>query len=245
MLKISRYYYSIFQKIIEKSNLIISENNDQKILMFHEICDENIIYKDRNIAITLESFNKLLNIYINKGYKFYSLNDINSSYEKKTIYLTFDDVYLNVYKYVFPILKKNNLPFAIFVSVNFLDNEKYISKEMLIEMSKYQLCTVGSHSLTHPMLRWISEKEAEKEIFKSKIMLEEIINKKVNYFAYPYGSIFTCSKKNIEIVKRSGYFAAFSTIDSNINKYNKKYNWFLPRINVNEDNYMSIIRRSF
>lgn len=61
---------------------------------------------------------------------------------------------------------------------------------------------IGAHTLTHPRLPMISEGQAEKEIFASKAVLEEITGEQVESFCYPYGSY---TKAHVQLVKNAGY----------------------------------------
>lgn len=61
---------------------------------------------------------------------------------------------------------------------------------------------IGAHTLTHPRLPTISERQAEEEIFGSKTVLEEITGEKVDAFCYPYGSY---TKVHVQLVKNAGY----------------------------------------
>jgi len=61
---------------------------------------------------------------------------------------------------------------------------------------------IGAHTLTHPRLTEISEKQAEEEIFRSKAVLEEIAGEKVETFCYPYGAY---ENAHVQLVKNAGY----------------------------------------
>ena len=50
------------------------------------------------------------------------------------------------------------------------------------------LCTFGSHSLHHLDLTSISLDEAKLEMYKSKLELEYMFNRKVRDFSFPYGA---------------------------------------------------------
>jgi len=149
--------------------------------------------------------------------------------ENKSFAISFDDVYSNVYKYAVPILRKYKIPYTIFVAYCNLDKENYLSKKELIDLSEDGLCTIGAHSLNHSLLRF--DKNSYREIKESKIELEKIIGKEIDVFAYPYGSLYACSKKNMFEVKKSGYKYGFSTLKQAINCNTKKNIYFLPRIN--------------
>ncbi|MGZ4963664.1 MAG: polysaccharide deacetylase family protein [Limisphaerales bacterium] len=50
-----------------------------------------------------------------------------------------------------------------------------------------RLITIGSHSMNHPILSMISENEIETEIAGSRRLLEERLQRPVEYFCYPNG----------------------------------------------------------
>lgn len=51
-----------------------------------------------------------------------------------------------------------------------------------------RLITIGSHSMSHPILSMISEDEIETEIVESRRVLEERLERPVEYFCYPNGN---------------------------------------------------------
>ena len=93
---------------------------------------------------------------------------------------------------------------------------------------------VGSHSESHPLLSRLPYKKQFNEIKNSKIFLENIINKKIETFCYPYGSKLSYNKNTIKILKNLKYKLAFSVEhrDISTNDINKKP-YELPRYDCN------------
>jgi peptidoglycan/xylan/chitin deacetylase (PgdA/CDA1 family) len=56
------------------------------------------------------------------------------------------------------------------------------------EMHRYGV-QFGSHSLSHPFLTELSDRELRREVFDSKSRLEEMLGHDVSCFAYPYGDL--------------------------------------------------------
>lgn len=72
--------------------------------------------------------------------------------------------------------------------------------------------TIGAHTHRHPILSLEEDNDAFVEIQKSQLILEEIIQEKVEYFAFPNGLYRKdFDDKHIEMVKKLGFKAAFST----------------------------------
>ena len=234
-----RYFYSINQKIIEyQLGLQLSLG---RILMFHQVSDmkKNIL---PGIYITYISFKKLMDKLLNLGHEIISLSDIKKkiNLSDTSIALTFDDGYSDLYKYVAEYLFSKNVPFTIFATTGLLNKTDYLTNEQLKDFSNNPLCTIGSHTVNHPILSQINNIESMQEIKNSKCTLEDIISKEIEYFAYPYGSHYAVSKRDIENVKKSGYSLAFGTINSFLSEKALKNKWFLPRINVSEQTFQRI-----
>lgn len=125
---------------------------------------------------------------------------------KPTIRFSFDDVGMDeniigeqdnirLYK----LLKKYGVKNVIFYCVPW--------KQDLVKMlgKDYE---IGSHTLTHPVLRDISIHQARHEIEFSKKKLEEIIKKEIKSFCYPKGRY---NERVIKLVKKAGYKEARTT----------------------------------
>lgn len=103
------------------------------------------------------------------------------------------------------LLKKYNIKGTFYISPN---NREFNKKDLLSnsEIKKIsQDFEIGAHTMTHPLLPKISEKEAFKEIKDSKIFLEQLINKDIEMFCYPRGLYDEKIKK---LVKQAGFDGA-------------------------------------
>lgn len=127
----------------------------------------------------------------------------------KPVVLTFDDGWENQYKYAFPLLKKYNMVGTFYVYTKPIDNMKphFLTWDQIREMSAAGM-TIGSHTLTHPILRDSSPVDMRREIFDSKNKIETEIKKPVLDFAQPFGY----SSPEIEaLIKEAGYLTARGT----------------------------------
>jgi len=232
--------YSLIQRTIELKLLL--NISFGRVLIFHQV-DERQNWKNNNLSITYNSFEILIESLLEKEQKFISLHDLETANKltSNTIVLTFDDGYACLHEFVAQYLINKNIPFAIFSTIDFLNKPMYLTGEQLKILSKHNLCTVGAHSVSHPILRKLNDLKSKVEIVNSKSFLEEILTKEVEYFAYPYGSVYAVSNRDINYAKETGYKLALSTINGCLNKFSLKERWFLPRINVNELNYNKII----
>jgi peptidoglycan/xylan/chitin deacetylase (PgdA/CDA1 family) len=185
---------------------------------------------------TIQKFSESLFKIQKCGYKIVSIVDAYELIVKKSsqkfAVITFDDVPDCVFINAYPFLKDHNIPFTVFVTTSFINQSPYLSLEHLLALNDETLCTIGAHTVSHPYLR--SDKQAGQEIKNSKEQLELLIGKKISFFAYPYGQIKTISLSNIRMVEEAGYLMAFSAINATINDISSNYLWFLPRITLND-----------
>ena len=196
--------------------------------MFHHITDQPVSDMPDSCVCKVNAFSSIINSFINNNVRFLTPYDIVDGKYDKGVMITFDDITDDVYYNAFPTLIKYNIPFTIFVTAGLIDCPPYISKSHLLEMASSQLCTIGSHTMTHPNLR--KSQNVEYEIIESKKFLQDLTQKDVDFFAYPYGKHSSVSKRVINIVKNSGYLAAFGTIETSINSRSIYARYYFPRL---------------
>ncbi len=102
-----------------------------------------------------------------------------------------------------------------------------LTVEQIIDISKNKNISIGSHSVSHPILTKCSDEKSAYEIIQSKKIIEQWINKEVKHFAYPNGDF---TMREVEILKNNGYSIAFSTKQEYLTKENLKDNYNLPRL---------------
>jgi peptidoglycan/xylan/chitin deacetylase (PgdA/CDA1 family) len=210
-----------------------------KVYLFHEIV-EDISQAKNEYIISEASFIKFLKHHLEKGTRPHQINEIAGYLERKekssshNFAITFDDVYESVFTRAYPILKTLNIPFILFITVELLDKPNYLKKEQLLTLAEDPLCTIGSHGFHHAVFRKLSHSAVEKELIESKKYLEKLINRPVEVFAFPYGTVVTVSKKNVRQLSKSVYKFGFSAITGSLNQKWFTSKFFLPRINVDE-----------
>ena len=99
-----------------------------------------------------------------------------------------------------------------------LTDYKFLSWKDIRSMDSH-LISIGCHTVNHAILTAISFDEAEKEIKKSKDIIEKNLNMKCDLFAYPNGRKNDFSSNTKLILKKKGFEGAVTTISS-ANKFN-------------------------
>lgn len=236
--KLCRYYYSALQKLCEKIHGHGSRGG--KVFLFHQVNDDTDMWKDADCAISKKGFEEFIFGLCDEDVEFGFIDELMGTGYVSKVFLTFDDIYNDTVEYAMPILKEKGIPFCVFISDCYIGRDGYISEEQLAGLAREPLCTIGYHTKSHGIMRHMPEKEVMDEVKPDS--LEAIIGRKINCFAYPYGSFYAVSKRNVRTVKEAGYGLAFSTVRMVMDdEIRRKYDGFLPRINVNESNYTKYI----
>ncbi|MGA7784742.1 MAG: polysaccharide deacetylase family protein [Candidatus Acidiferrales bacterium] len=141
---------------------------------------------------------------------------------KRYVVITFDDAYRNILANALPGLVARRIPVTVFVvpemlgrtphlsdsSTSSSDERKVMSVEDLQSLPSESV-TIGSHSLTHPDLTTLSPKEALYELAESKRVLEDVVQRPVQLFCFPYGAF---SEELFRLCQEVGYERVFTTI---------------------------------
>lgn len=71
---------------------------------------------------------------------------------------------------------------------------------------------IGGHTVNHPILTRLPDEAANDEIVENKRVLEAIIGKPLQLFAYPNGKVgMDFDQRHVAMVEAAGYMAAFTT----------------------------------
>ncbi|MEN8773578.1 MAG: polysaccharide deacetylase family protein [Akkermansiaceae bacterium] len=118
----------------------------------------------------------------------------------QSILITMDDGWRSVYTEAFPIMQELKLPFTIFLYKNYVGTNRgsrAMSFAMIREMVNSKLCSIGSHSVSHPFPSKVKKAEKEgleayekflrNELGTSKKFLDDTFKVKVTAYAYPGG----------------------------------------------------------
>ena len=149
---------------------------------------------------------------------------------RPTVAITFDDGYEDNHRDALPLLASHGLPATFFITTGLVDRDELalarlrrawgprerslrpISIEQLREMDSAGMA-FGAHSRTHPNLRMLDENALMNEIAGSRDRLEEILQRRVSAFAYPFGDArFHISATAVAVAATNGFTSA-ATID--------------------------------
>jgi peptidoglycan/xylan/chitin deacetylase (PgdA/CDA1 family) len=105
-----------------------------------------------------------------------------------------------------------------------------LNEEQISEMAGGGLIEIGCHTVTHPQLSALDLESQDKEIRKSKQRLEEILNRRVQSFAYPYGRECDYTSATIDLLREAGFDCGCSTSVGIVEDDSGRFQ--LPRLQV-------------
>ena len=197
--------------------------------MYHRFNETK--YPSTNIQ--LEIFKEQLKIIEDEGIKFIHPKEFEQSLvEKKKerkILFTVDDGLLSFYKNAWPILKKKQIPFILFINTREVGAFNYMNWDQIRELFKEDFVEIGNHSHSHEYLVDERREVIESDILKSIKIFEEKLGKNSDFFSYPFGE-YSSEFKNL--IKSLGFKYAFGQHSGVIDETKDKFE--LPRFPINE-----------
>ena len=240
MKKILSLAASIISLFIIQLLILVNSNSDENnskyyssdkgvlSLMYHRFNENK--YPSTNIK--MDVFRNQIDIIKNLNYDFYDpkflIEEFNKPKINKKILITIDDGFKSFYNEAWPYLKKNKIPFILFVSTEPVGKNGYMNWNEIKEIENSEYGYIGHHSHTHEYLidmseaEFIDDIETSTKIFKDKLGYSPLI------FSYPFGEYSLYMKKYIKNNFKIAFGQHSGVIDINKDKFE------LPRFPINE-----------
>ena len=162
-------------------------------------------------------------------------NNFDIPKKQKKILLTVDDAFQSFYDIAWPYLKKNKIPFVLFVSTEPIGNQGYMTWDQIKEIEKENFATIGHHSHSHDYLIDKRDQEFINDIEQANIIFKKKIGYIPRLFSYPFGEYSEFMRNYISKNFNYAFGQHSGVIDLNKEKFQ------LPRFPINE-NYGEIKR---
>jgi peptidoglycan/xylan/chitin deacetylase (PgdA/CDA1 family) len=190
------------------------------ILMYHKIDDvpPDARYPGNYVSPAL--FAQQLDALLEWGYQTINFDEWlryrsgGARFVVRPVIITFDDGYTCFDRNAWPALQQRGMTATVFLvagqigGTNAWDSderqERLLDARRIRELQREGV-RFGSHSLTHPALARLSEREAMHELAESRTRLGDLLDKPPDVFAYPF------SNQNAEVrrlAREAGYLAA-------------------------------------
>jgi peptidoglycan/xylan/chitin deacetylase (PgdA/CDA1 family) len=139
------FYFRIERKLYKLFHPPLGE-----VLMLHRVVEErSVLEANRQMEVTPEFLEKTIVGYLQEGREIVSLDEVydiltrRKKVKKPFVCFTFDDGYIDNYELAYPIFKKYNVPFAIYVATDFPDGRAvlwwYVLEDILMKNNELLL----------------------------------------------------------------------------------------------------------
>jgi len=203
--------------------------------MYHRFNENK--YPSTNVK--MEIFLKHIQLIKDLNYEFIHPDDFqknfNISKKQKKILLTIDDAFQSFYEEAWPYLKKNKIPFILFVSTEPVGNNGYMTWDQIREVEDENFAVIGHHSHSHEYLIDETDQDFINDIEKANQIFNNEIGYIPNLFSYPFGEYSEFMRNYISKNFTYAFGQHSGVIDVNKEKFQ------LPRFPINE-NYGEIKR---
>jgi peptidoglycan/xylan/chitin deacetylase (PgdA/CDA1 family) len=110
------------------------------------------------------------------------------------------------------------------------ESHRPLSEQELRLLAEGGLVSVGAHTVTHPVLSEIPERDQRREVEQSKEELERLLGRPVRTFAYPFGEREHYTASAVRAVRDAGFEVACTTVARLVRRRTSRFE--LPRFTV-------------
>ena len=187
------------------------------VLLYHHIQPESQAAALGQKSLTVDSgeFDTQMGYLVARGYQTITVKQLadalltHTALAPKSVALTFDDGYLDIYTYAYSIFQKYHITANLMIPSGLLGGTDYMSWGQLSEMKNSGLIYISDHTWSHYAITHGSVDKIKYEIETAKQQLENNLGVKVDTFTYPYGSYDSGA---ISLLRQDGFIAAFSVV---------------------------------
>ncbi len=209
---------------------IKSYSDDKGILplMYHRFNESK--YPSTNIQ--MDVFKQQIELIKNLKYQFYDPKNLEKNFHiskaEKKILITIDDAFSSFYEIAWPYLKKEKIPFILFVSTEAVGKNGYMTWEQIKELEREKIAYIGNHSHTHEYLVDLENDNFIEDINTASTILIKNLGYNPIFFSYPFGEYSSLIKKHIAKNFKFSFGQHSGVMDVNKDRHE------LPRFPINE-----------
>ena len=222
------FYFSTNSNAEGTNSKLFSNDEGVLSIMYHRFNESK--YPSTNIQ--MDVFKEQVNFINDSEYTFYHPKkfekEFDRSKEQKKILLTIDDAFSSFYNEAWPYLRKNKIPFILFVSTEPIGKNGYMNWKQIKEIENSDFALIGHHSHSHEYLIDKSNKEFISDIEKASDIFLKELGYVPTMFSYPFGEYSKFMKDYIAKNFNLAFGQHSGVIDVNKEKFE------LPRFPINE-----------
>ena len=220
--------FNLNSKAEETNIKYYSDDKGILSLMYHRF-DEN---KYPSTNIQMDIFKEQIRVIKNLEYNFYDPKNLENNFHipkiEKKILITIDDAFSSFYEVAWPFLKKEKIPFILFVSTETVGKNGYMTWDQIKELEEQSIAYIGNHSHTHSYLVDLTNEDFMNDINISSSIFKDKLGYNPIFFSYPFGEYSSFIKKYISKNFKFSFGQHSGVIDINKDPYE------LPRFPINE-----------
>jgi peptidoglycan/xylan/chitin deacetylase (PgdA/CDA1 family) len=111
-----------------------------------------------------------------------------------------------------------------------IDRDAMTSAELAVAARTEPLLEIGGHTTTHARLASLDEASASDDIRRNKTQLEQLTDREIRHFAYPYGDAASCGAREFRLAEAAGFETAVTSRIGNLFTDHLQHRWCLPRL---------------
>lgn len=191
----------------------VTRTKPTPVLMYHVIAPppDDAPYPD--LYVTPQRFRQHMAFLDRHGYQVVTLQHVWDLWHggvrlpEKPVVITFDDGFRSWYTEAYPVLKTHGWVGTMNLAVSHLDRDISVRWVQRLVAAGWEL---NSHSLTHPDLTVLGQRDLRREVAGSRTRLRNLFHVEVNFFCYPSGRY---DEDVLNEVRRAGYLGATTTVE--------------------------------
>ncbi|MBO4227685.1 polysaccharide deacetylase family protein [Bradyrhizobium neotropicale] len=114
------------------------------------------------------------------------------------------------------------------VSLSRLNDAYFLDEKEIERLSHHPLVSIGGHTTSHSALKTLDSSSARAEMVDNRHYLQNLIQRPVRHFAYPYGKPNACGPREEQLANDAGFSTAVTTCPGQLDA--RRLNHFaLPR----------------
>ena len=129
------------------------------------------------------------------------------------------------------------------VSLPALNDAYFLDEREIQVLSHHPLASIGGHTTSHPALKTLDSASAQAEMADNRNYLQNLIQRPVQHFAYPYGDIKACGPREEQIASDAGFLTAVTTRPGQLDAEHLNH-FALPRVFVGHFRFRNSISGS-
>ncbi|MFD1020179.1 polysaccharide deacetylase family protein [Thalassobacillus hwangdonensis] len=227
----------ITKKIIEFSSKFIPVSKPVHIYYHDVTLDSGMSFMRINYKKIEEQF-----MYLSKNnYQtlLFSEQENDKLISQETIVISFDDGFVSNYEFVFPLALKYKIKFNIFLTLDYIGTQNYLTWDMINEMYQSGYVEFGAHTKSHIDSRKINDANFASEIINVNDSIHKNSKIKVDDFCFPFGMY---NENILQYLDNKKVYRRLYTSDM-VNRGSMNYSKIVGRIGIRDEDTLKDFER--